>query len=269
MNRLYNTEKQYRKYRVAAVITGVAIHLLVVIGLFFYRDEVIGPNETKPDEIAFGSSGGGGEENSNKNEPVEFGEHQATQDPSERVYKKAEIQLITIQIEQPPPPIVENAQPVPEKEKPKAVAVRKTKPRKTIIAENLPIGHVRHGGQGPGSGGGMGGGSGGGIGARYGSSIDWGGEGGRRLLSGRIPVYPEGYTDKQMVVLLQFSVFPDGSVGQVTPVRKTDEYLERAAVAALKTWRFESLPLQVDQKVQVGKVPFSFKLEQFTKGRQE
>src|SRR5690349_21939399 len=131
MKRLYNAEKDFRKYRAAAVIVGVSLHLLVVIGLFFYSDEVPAPGETKPEELAFGSSAGGGEENANKNEPVEFGDHQATQEPSERRFKTAEIELIKIQIEQPPPPVVENAQPVPEKEKPKALAVRKTKPRKT------------------------------------------------------------------------------------------------------------------------------------------
>ena len=46
MKRLYNAEKDFRKYRAAAVIVGVALHLLVVIGLFFYRDEVPAPGET-------------------------------------------------------------------------------------------------------------------------------------------------------------------------------------------------------------------------------
>jgi TonB family protein len=116
------------------------------------------------------------------------------------------------------------------------------------------------GGVGPGSGGGTGGGSGGGIGAGQGYAIDWGGTGSRRLLSGRIPQYPKG-TDKQMAVVLQFSVLPDGSVEQIRPARKTDELLERAAIAALSTWRFDPLPPQVAQTAQTGKVTFNFKLE--------
>ena len=259
MKRLYNTEKYFRRFRVTAIIVGVALHSLVVIGLFFYNSNEPASTAAQPDEINFGSSGGGGEENANKHDPVEFGEHLPTQEDPRNYIKDATVELINIHIEQ-PQPIVENAVPVIEREKPKVTAVRKSKPRKSIIAENLPIGHVRHGGQGPGSGGGMGGGSGGGIGARQGYSIDWGGIGGRRLLSGRIPKYPPG-TDKEMAVVLRFSVLPDGSVDQILPARKSDELLERAAISALQTWRFDPLPTQVNQKPQGGRVTFNFKLE--------
>ena len=261
VRRSYFLERDFRRNRLIAIVSSLLLHSIIVVGVFFYQQEhgtVIGPEN---EELKFGSSGGGGAENANKDAPVEFGSHQATQEEETQIAKRAVVNLISIQIQQELPK-VENAIPVPEKQHPKAIAIRKSKPRKPILAENLPIGHVRHGGQGPGSGGGMGGGSGGGIGARYGSSIDWGGEGGRRLLSGRIPQYPEGLTDKQMVVVLQFTVFPDGSVGRILPVRKTDEYLERAAITALQTWRFEPLPTQLDQKPQMGKVPFNFKLEQ-------
>lgn len=242
-----------------AVVSSTLLHGALVLGLFFYLQEhapVIEPNSEK---LSVGSSGGGGAEYANKDAPVEFGQQQATQEDPSEAMKTATVNLINIEILKELPKI-ENALPVLKKEKPKVTA-RKSKPRKMIIAENLPIGHVRHGGQGPGSGGGMGGGSGGGIGARYGSSIDWGGEGGRRLLSGRIPKYPEGLTDKQMTVTLQFTVFPDGSVGRILPMRKTDKFLESAAIDALQTWRFEPLGPQVDQKTQTGKVPFTFKLE--------
>ncbi|TAK60366.1 MAG: TonB family protein [Bacteroidetes bacterium] len=107
---------------------------------------------------------------------------------------------------------------------------------------------------------GSGGGSGGGIGKSTGYSIDWGGATSRKLLSGEIPVYPEG-TNKELPVLMQFSVLPDGSVMNVIPVKKSDELLEREAMRALKTWRFDPLPVQYDQKTQVGKVTFVFKLE--------
>jgi TonB family protein len=232
--------------------------------LFFYLQGDDALKEPGMDDLNFGSSGGGGEENANKNEPIEFGAHRATQDDPNEIVRKATVNLIRIQLYQELAP-VENAQPVPEKPKTKPLIAKRTKPRKSIIAENLPIGHVRHGGRGPGSDGGTGKGSGGGIGDRIGYSIDWGGTGGRRLLSGRIPAYPSG-TDKEMAVVLEFTVLPDGSVARIMPTRKTDELLEKAAVDALRTWRFEPLAPGLSQKTQSGEAKFSFTLKQTTKG---
>jgi TonB family protein len=84
--------------------------------------------------------------------------------------------------------------------------------------------------------------------------------GSRRLLSGRVPKYPDG-TDKEMPVLLQFIVLPDGSVSSIIPLRKSDELLEREAISALRTWRFDPLPVQFEQIPQTGKITFQFKLE--------
>jgi protein TonB len=100
----------------------------------------------------------------------------------------------------------------------------------------------------------------GGAGKSTGYSIEWSGVGSRRLLSGRIPQYPEG-TDKEMPVYLQFTVLPDGSVSTIIPLKKSDELLEREAIAALRTWRFDPLPPQFEQLPQVGKITFIFKLE--------
>lgn len=99
-----------------------------------------------------------------------------------------------------------------------------------------------------------------GAGKTTGYSIEWSGVGFRKLLSGRMPVYPEG-TDKEMPVVLQFSVMPDGSVTSIVPVRRSDEILEREAISALRTWRFDPLPAQYEQVPQIGKVTFIFKLE--------
>ena len=100
----------------------------------------------------------------------------------------------------------------------------------------------------------------GGAGKSTGYSIDWSGVGSRRLLSGRIPHYPEG-TDKEMPVSLQFGVLPDGSITSIIPLRRSDEILEREAISALRTWRFDPLPPQFEQKSQIGKITFIFKLE--------
>ncbi len=206
--------------------------------------------------LAFGSSGGGGGEGS-QDEAVEFGPQGSSQQQNghDLVYAP---KLTLLQLE------IYNDQlaatPVPVKEEPQPPTTRKRKPKpKPIIAENLPTRWVRRG-TGPGSGGGAGGGSGGGIGSHTGYSIDWGGTGGRRLLSGRLPRYPEG-TNKEMPVTLQFTVLPDGSVDAIIPARKTDELLESAAMSALRTWRFDPLPPQYEQRSQIGKVTFNFKLE--------
>ena len=100
----------------------------------------------------------------------------------------------------------------------------------------------------------------GGAGKSTGYSIDWLGTGSRRLLSGRIPRYPEG-TDKELPVTLQFSVLPDGSVTNIIPLYRSDELLEREAISALQTWRFDPLPPQFEQKPQTGKITFKFILQ--------
>ena len=99
-----------------------------------------------------------------------------------------------------------------------------------------------------------------GAGKTTGYSIEWSGIGSRKLLSGRMPRYPEG-ADKEMPVLLQFTVLPDGSVMGIIPLRRSDELLEREAISALRTWRFDPLPQQFEQTPQVGKVTFNFVLE--------
>ncbi|MBI4810705.1 MAG: TonB family protein [Ignavibacteriales bacterium] len=100
----------------------------------------------------------------------------------------------------------------------------------------------------------------GGAGKSTGYSIEWSGAGSRRLLSGRIPRYPEG-TNKELPVTLQFSVLPDGSVTGIIPLYRSDELLEREAISALQTWRFDPLPPQFEQKSQNGKITFKFVLQ--------
>ena len=252
----YHSEKDFRWGRYIALSVSILLHSLVIFGLFWQvENEQVAPKSA--DELEFGSSGGGGGEGA-KDEALEFGPLSSALRAmlGTDSIQIAEINLIQIELltEQ-----VEIAQPVPEKEKEKPKPVKKAKKQPSIIAENLPLRHVRKG-TGPGSGGGAGGGSGGGIGAGQGLAIDWGGAGGRRLLSGRLPQYPKG-TDKQMAVVLQFAVLPDGSVEQIRPTLRTDELLERAAINALRTWRFDPLPSQVVQRSQIGKVTFNFKLE--------
>lgn len=135
--------------------------------------------------------------------------------------------------------------------KPKKKAERKVEPTKQVLTSEVKS-RKRASGSGTGEGGG--------IGARQGYSIDWGGVNSRKLLSGRVPVYPEG-TDKEMPVVLRFSVLPDGSVTSIVPMKRSDELLESEAMSALRTWRFDPLPPQYEQQTQTGTVTFNFELE--------
>lgn len=249
----YFSEKDFRRIRLVAILSSLLLHVVIIVGLLLYQERLM--ELANAEETQFGSSGGGGGEDA-QDVVLQFGP-QSNPDQGKQAKEnsaRGRVNLIDLYIYSD----VAHAQPVIMKERPKPAA-KKAKKQQTIIAENLPTRWVRRG-SGPGSGGGAGGGSGGGIGKSIGYSIDWGGVGGRRLLSGLYPRYPEG-TDKQMVVVLQFTVLPDGSVDAIIPARKTDELLESASISALRTWRFEPLPSQVAPKSQTGKVAFNFKLE--------
>jgi len=250
MRRSIASYKDLRRNQIVALLISLVFHFLFISGWIFYSQDDE-KNNVASEEFQFGGSGGGGGEGA-EDDAIQFGPQGPSkkQDNGADLYG-AEFNLIQIHVYDDKAP----ANPVPKKEEPKTKSLKKKK-QKQIVAADLPTRWIRRG-TGPGSGGGAGGGSGGGIGAGQGYSIDWGGGGSRRLLSGRLPRYPEG-TDKQMSVALQFSVLPDGSVGGITPIRKSDELLERAAISALETWRFDPLPSQLEQKPQLGKITFKF-----------
>ncbi len=233
---------------------GLLLQSLFVLGLFWQQQRVA--DQVREEEMQFGSSGGGGGEGE-QDQMLQFGPQSNPPQGQTGLENTTMFTLLDIHVYDDAP----HAIPVPKKEEPKPVipTKRKSKKPQTIIAENLPTRWVRRG-TGPGSGGGAGGGSGGGIGKSTGFSIDWGGQGGRRLLSGLLPKYPEG-TDKEMPVTLQFTVLPDGTVEGIIPLRKSDQLLENAAVKALRTWRFDPLPQEMGPRNQSGKVIFNFKQE--------
>ncbi|HYQ87257.1 MAG TPA: energy transducer TonB [Bacteroidota bacterium] len=253
MRKSYFSEKDFRPIRLIALLSSLVLHMLIILGLLYYVQRQA--EQARQEEMLWGSSGGGGGEGE-QDYIIQFGPQSNPEQgkPAQENTTTAQFKLIDIHVYSEHP----HALPVVEKIPPKPVA-KKQKKRQTIIAENLPTRWIRHG-SGPGSGGGAGGGSGGGVGKSTGYSIDWGGTGSRRLLSGRIPRYPEG-TDKQMAVILRFTVLPDGSVDAILPARKTDELLESAAIDALRTWRFDPLPEQMQPESQTGRVTFVFKLE--------
>ncbi len=98
-------------------------------------------------------------------------------------------------------------------------------------------------------------GSGPGLGEGFGD-IDWGGGGNRVVISKKIPTFPPGVNTSAQIKI-RFTVRPDGTVSQMVPLQKADPRLERAAMDALRQWRFNPLNEDIDM---VGIIPFTFRL---------
>ncbi len=98
-----------------------------------------------------------------------------------------------------------------------------------------------------------------GFGQGLGLKIDWGGKGVRKIYSHVIPPYPDG-VNKEIDVKLRFTIFPDGTVGKIIPLRKADSRLESAAINALRKWRFEPIPSGKKRINQTVVIIFPFRL---------
>jgi len=61
-----------------------------------------------------------------------------------------------------------------------------------------------------------------------------------------------------MEIELKFWVLPDGSVGQVIPVKRGNALLEREMMVYLKKWRFNPLPPYLPQEKQWGTIPIKY-----------
>ncbi len=142
----------------------------------------------------------------------------------------------------------------PEKIKPTKVSdvVRPT-------AGNNPDGKGIGNGRGTGSGIGNGNGNGFGDGLGDGFGIDWGGRI-RKIYNYIIPKYPEGVY-KEIDVKLRFSILADGSVGNITVLKKADSRLEQVSIEALKLWRFEPISGTQPKTSQAVVITFPFRLE--------
>ena len=86
--------------------------------------------------------------------------------------------------------------------------------------------------------------------------IEWGGGGNRVVLNKRIPVYPPGAKGGQ--VKIRFVVDKNGTVISLRPAQKGgDPILERAAMQALREWKFNPLKQDMDME---GVITINFKL---------
>ncbi len=86
--------------------------------------------------------------------------------------------------------------------------------------------------------------------------IQWGGGGNRTVLKKQLPSFPNGAKAGQ--VKISFTVAADGTVLTARPTLKGgDPNLERAAIQALKYWRFNPLK---DKREMQGIITFTFNL---------
>lgn len=101
--------------------------------------------------------------------------------------------------------------------------------------------------------GGRGSGRGAGLGL---GDIEWGGGGNRTVLNKQLPEFPRGSKPGQ--VKISFTVAADGTVLTARPtVKGGDPNLERAAIQAIKMWRFNPLKEKKDMQ---GIITFTFNL---------
>lgn len=89
-------------------------------------------------------------------------------------------------------------------------------------------------------------------------SLEWEGDISRDPQTNPLPEYT---VDVEAVITVRFAVEPDGTVGSVTPLRRTDPDLENEVVRTVRQWRFNRLPSGVPQETQHGVVTFRFVLD--------
>jgi TonB family protein len=92
------------------------------------------------------------------------------------------------------------------------------------------------------------------------ADIQWDGGLSRNRISGVLPSFPPG-ASREVQVAVRFRVRPDGTMYGMTVIQKGDPRYERAALTAMRTWRFNALPPEVKQSDQTGTAVFTFTLK--------
>lgn len=69
---------------------------------------------------------------------------------------------------------------------------------------------------------------------------------------------PANPTNTEATITVRFEVNPDGTLGQISPLRKINPELERELMQTLRSWRFSGLPSGVPQETQWGTITFRF-----------
>lgn len=88
--------------------------------------------------------------------------------------------------------------------------------------------------------------------------LEWEGDLERTPEEQPLPAYT---ADVEAVIQVRFEVNPDGTVGQMTPVRRMNPELTREVLRTLREWRFSRLPSDVPQESQWGTITFRFVLD--------
>ncbi len=87
------------------------------------------------------------------------------------------------------------------------------------------------------------------------------GQAARRIVTYKvIPKYPENL-QKQALIKISFTVLPNGYVGEMIPVIKSDAQLEKITLEALRQWRFNPLPADSPQRAERGIITFRYLLK--------
>jgi len=81
----------------------------------------------------------------------------------------------------------------------------------------------------------------------------------RTVIHKVIPEYPKNL-QKQVMVKISFTVLPNGHVGEMIPIIKSDAQLEKITIDALRQWRFNPLPDDAPQRVERGMITFRYLL---------
>jgi len=91
-------------------------------------------------------------------------------------------------------------------------------------------------------------------------NIAWGSGISRSRIAGLLPVFPEG-VHREAQIQVKFTVRPDGSLFGMTLVQKGEPSFEQASLSAMRTWKFNALPVTSEQKDQKAVATFYFKLK--------
>jgi Gram-negative bacterial TonB protein C-terminal len=74
------------------------------------------------------------------------------------------------------------------------------------------------------------------------------------------PPPPSVTVESESEIELRFWILPNGAVGRVVPVKKSDPRLEALAINYLRHWRFTPLSSDTPQDEQWGIIPFKFRI---------
>jgi TonB family protein len=87
--------------------------------------------------------------------------------------------------------------------------------------------------------------------------LEWEGTIQRSPLVQPLPSY---VSEVEAVITVRFEVRPDGTVGRIQPIRRSNPELEAEVTRTLRSWRFSRLPTNTPQESQFGVITFRFVL---------